>query len=186
MNIAIIAWGSLVWDPRNLKIKSNWSKGGPILKIEFSRVSKDGRLTLVIDPDHGAEVSTYFAQSCRIDLGDAIADLRDREGTVRKRIGYVDFKNDNNSQTKFTDHVDVFQIIREWCDNTKHDAAVWTALPSQFKEQTNMEFSVKNAISYLRSLPKSAKCNALKYIKKAPEEIITPVRDEIERLNYNI
>ena len=54
MRIAIIAWGSLVWDPRTLQIKGDWVASGPELDIEFSRVSKDGRLTLVIDPVNGS------------------------------------------------------------------------------------------------------------------------------------
>lgn len=186
MNIAILAWGSLVWDPRTLRIKNDWRNNGPKLEIEFSRVSKDGRLTLVVDPENGVEVSTYYAKSIRDDLGDAIADLRDREGTIRKRIGFVDLKNNKISQTEFTDHVDVFQTVEDWCNREEYDAAVWTALPSQFKEQTKMEFTVGNAISYLCGLPISAKNNAIEYLKKAPVGIATPVRKKIERIKYEI
>ncbi len=78
MKIAIIAWGSLVWDPRTLQIKEDWDNQGPSLNIELSRVSKDGRLTLVIDFLNGVEIKTYYAQSSRSDLGDAISDLRDK------------------------------------------------------------------------------------------------------------
>jgi hypothetical protein len=49
MNIAILGWGSLVWDQRVLPTESEWNSEGPRLPIEFSRVSQDGRLTLVID-----------------------------------------------------------------------------------------------------------------------------------------
>lgn len=48
--IAILAWGSLYWDKRTLAIQSEWNEDGPTLPIAFSRISKDGRLTLVIDP----------------------------------------------------------------------------------------------------------------------------------------
>lgn len=186
MKIAIIAWGSLVWDPRTLPIKGDWDNSGPELNIEFSRVSKDGRLTLVIDPDNGAEVKTYSAQSKRSDLGDAIADLRDREGTVRKRIGFIEVANNNSSKIEFNNQIDVFENIQALCKKSNYDAAVWTALPSQFKEQTSMDFSIDNALGYLRSLPKSAKENALEYIQKAPKEVVTPVRSEIEQLNYKL
>ncbi len=186
MKIAIIAWGSLVWDPRTLQIKGDWNNIGPMLNIEFSRVSKDGRLTLVIDPDNGEEVKTYFAESKRTDLGDAIADLRDREGTVRKRIGFVDLISGNDSKAEFADQVDVFTKIQDWCRSKGYDAAVWTALPSQFKDQTKLDFSVDNAIFYLQHLPKSARENALEYIRNAPQEIITPVRRKIEEFNYRL
>ncbi|PCJ86073.1 MAG: hypothetical protein COA54_09540 [Thiotrichaceae bacterium] len=186
MKIAIIAWGSLVWDPRTLQIKGNWDNNGPMLNIEFSRVSKDGRLTLVIDPNNGEEVKTYFAQSKRNDLGDAIADLRDREGTIKKQIGFVDVNSGNDSKAEFPDQIDVFQNIRNWCQSLNFDAAVWTSLPSQFKDQTKLDFSVDNAISYLKDLPKSARENALEYIRKAPKEIVTPVRKIIKEFNYDL
>jgi hypothetical protein len=160
MRIAIIAWGSLVSDPRTLQIKGNWDNQGPRLKIEFSRVSKDGRLTLVIDPLNGAEVNTY------------------------KRIGFVDTKNNRNSKSEFHNQVDVFEKMVTWCKDNNFDAAVWTALPSQFKDQTKMEFSVSNAIKYLDSLPKTARKNALNYINEAPKEVVTPVRQKVEQLNY--
>ena len=52
MNIAILGWGSLVPDPRGLPIADGWHQAGPVLPIEFSRISKDGQragcLTLVI------------------------------------------------------------------------------------------------------------------------------------------
>jgi hypothetical protein len=55
MKVLVLAWGSLVWDPGALRLASNWMEGGPVLPIEFSRISDDGRLTLVIDERHGVE-----------------------------------------------------------------------------------------------------------------------------------
>lgn len=54
MKIAILAWGSLIWDdnwPEFDKQRGEWLKDGPILPLEFSRVSasRDKALTLVID-----------------------------------------------------------------------------------------------------------------------------------------
>ena len=89
MKIAVLAWGSLVWDPRQLPYDGTWQRGGPILPIEFSRVARDARLTLVVDPNDGHDVVTRFTMSRRTDLGDAVADLRDREGTIRKWIGFT-------------------------------------------------------------------------------------------------
>ena len=186
MKIAVIAWGSIIGDPRGLKIQSDWDNKGPELEIEFSRVSKDCRLTLVIDPINGHKVKTYYAQSIREDLRDVIADLRDREGTIIKRIGYIDVCNGNSSKSEFPEQIDVFETIKKWCESVNYHAAVWTALPAQFKEQTNMDFSVDNVITYLKNLPLSARNNALNYIRKAPKEVKTPIRREIEQLNYSI
>ena len=53
MKIAILGWGSLIWQPKDLKFDANigWKEKGPILPIEFARISKDGRLALVITPN---------------------------------------------------------------------------------------------------------------------------------------
>jgi hypothetical protein len=74
MKIAILGWGSLVWDPASLKEHlegdGEFIQGGPKLPIEFSRISKDGRLTLVIDEHHGTPVPTRVATSRLSNLGD--------------------------------------------------------------------------------------------------------------------
>ena len=182
MKIAILGWGSLVWEPRNLSLKDCWTPCGPVLPLEFSRVSKDGRLTLVIDMKCGERVPTRYAVSSRTDLGDAIADLRDREGTVRKWIGFVNLASGIASKSEFPEQADVFGTIVEWCKKTDLKAAVWTALPAQFQAETCKAFTVENAIEYLRGLPKTAGDNAFEYIKKAPEEVVTPVRRRLKEL----
>ena len=64
MKIAVIGWGSLIWSKRDLEIEGDWIiGGGPVLPLEFSRVSKDGRLTLVIDHTNGVAVTTSYAIS---------------------------------------------------------------------------------------------------------------------------
>ena len=183
MNIAIIAWGSLVWDPRSFRIKGEWRNQGPRLEIELSRVAKDGRLTLAVDDNDGVEVQTYCAQSVRSDLGDAIADLRDREGTIRKRIGFFEANNGNCSISEFSDQIDIAGIMVAWCKAMGFEAAVWTALPPQFEEQTKTVFSVDNAVAYIKSLPLPARKTAFEYIEKAPRETVTPVRQKIEQLS---
>jgi hypothetical protein len=54
LKIVILGWVSLIWDPRGLPREGPWQEGGPIFPIEFSRVSNDCRLTLVIDPVDGS------------------------------------------------------------------------------------------------------------------------------------
>ena len=40
MKIAILAWGSLIWQPKELAYNKTfgWQKDGPILPIEFARI----------------------------------------------------------------------------------------------------------------------------------------------------
>jgi hypothetical protein len=93
MRIAVLGWGSLIWERRHLPITGDWQRSGPVLPIEFSRISRSGEragcLTLVIHEQHGANVPTRFALSLRTNLDDAIADLRTREGSSSDRIGYA-------------------------------------------------------------------------------------------------
>lgn len=56
MRIVIPGWGSLIWNPGNLAMTGEWQPDGPMLPVEFARVSTDGRLTLVIAPDVPAVV----------------------------------------------------------------------------------------------------------------------------------
>lgn len=179
MKIAILAWGSLVPDPRGLPISGEWKVGGPQLAVEFSRVSKDARLTLVLDLVYGVSVGTRWTLSRRVHIGDAIADLRDREGTVLKHIGFLNMNDGRRSSEDFPGHADVFTEIEVWLTQHELDAAVWTALPANFECQTTKRFSVDAAIEYLLCLPCSARRNALRYIAEAPEEVQTPVRARV-------
>ena len=93
MKIAILGWGSLVLDPRELPREGVWQYGGPEFRIEFSRVSQDCRLTLAIDNENGKLVSTRYVLSPRSDINDAISDLKLREGTIKKGDRRVTYGN---------------------------------------------------------------------------------------------
>jgi hypothetical protein len=176
MRIALVAWGSLIWDPRRLPIEGTWRSGGPRLPLEFSRVSKDGRLTLVIDYKNGAVVETYYAVSPRTDLDCAIADLTAREGTTTRHIGFVDSVGLKDLANGRAEHEKTCARIRSWIATTDFAAAVWTALDSNFESAVGRPFSVQNAIEYLEARPASVRELALNYFKNAPREIDTPLR----------
>ena len=179
MPIAILGWGSIIWDPRDLPHYGPWKRGGPKLPIEFSRVSNDCRLTLVIDIVAGAQCPTRFVLSPRSDVSDAAEDLRRREGTVQKHIGFYNKRTDQSSIEKYPQQVNIIDVLSQWCNEKRIDALVWTALPSNFKDETEVVFSVEAAITYLRGLPMSALENSLKYVRNAPEEVDTPLRRRI-------
>ena len=81
MEIAFLGWGSLIWDPRNLRTKGEWKNDGPSLPIEFMRLSSRRRITLVIYPGE-REVQTLWIKADFEDLDDAIDNLSTRESTV--------------------------------------------------------------------------------------------------------
>jgi hypothetical protein len=179
MKIAILGWGSLIWDPGQLPYKGSWLTGGPQLQIEFSRVSNDGRLTLVIDLNDGESVPTRYVKSTRTTLAEAIDDLRAREGSPASMIGFVDLFNNTRSKTQYPLHADVFDDVADWCKNATFDAVVWTALPPNFQDKIGQTFSVNNAITYLQGLQQPSQQTALDYIKNAPTEVDTPVRRKV-------
>ncbi len=177
MNIAILGWGSLIWNPKNLKVESRWYSEGPLLPIEFARISKDSRLTLVLCPD-AKNVQTLWAYSSYKDLEHAIENLQKREETPDpQKIGYVSIPTD----TRRCEVVPaIFNVIHIWATEKSIDAVIWTDLPQNFKEKTQMELNEENVIKYLRSLKGKKLSNAKKYIKKAPKQIATKLRRSIE------
>lgn len=172
MKIAILGWGSLIWQPKELKYDKafGWKQDGAFLPIEFARISKNGRLTLVITPN-GTKVKTSYALSDYRTIEEAVLDLAVREGSGRKSIGYYDktkkeFSNDN-FQYK--------ENIIKWIDQTDFDAVIWTNLGENWKEKTN------DRIEYLKSLKGETKSLAEEYIRKTPEQIKTDFRQKIEQ-----
>lgn len=177
MKIAILAWGSLVWDRRTLTVSGEACEGGPKLPIEFLRVSSDGRLTLVIDEKNGAVVPTRYYVSACTELSQAIANLQEREGMPKtENVGYVDVISGASSPVASAAHPAAVAAIREWATKNGFDAAVWTALPSNFEKKTQVAFSCDAAAQYVLTLPADKKAVAIEYVTKAPREVDTPVR----------
>jgi hypothetical protein len=183
----VLAWGSLVWDPRELKTAAKFAANGPLLPIEFCRISNDGRLTLAIDERFGALCKTYSAPSALENLDAARDDLCLREGMANARaIGFVEPASDRQSDFALENHPQVVATIAAWAESLGYDAAIWTALASNFDAwgKGGEPFSVSAALQYLETLEgeDSAKfAEALAYIRKAPPEVETPVRDEVAR-----
>jgi hypothetical protein len=184
MPIVILGWGSLIWDPRQLPREGIWERGGPTLPIEFSRVSRDARLTLVVDRTAGIDVVTRYVRSPRALIDDAIEDLATREGTPKNRIGFVDLSADRSSATSVTSHAQTCATVRAWAEVHGFNGVVWTALASNFREETGHDFSVETAIRYLQALPRTARSVALHYIRSAPDEVVTPVRTAIAAIPF--
>lgn len=173
MRIGVLGWGSLIWDSRGLPRLTRWRSGGPKLKIEFSRISSDGRLTLVIDPQNGVDVPTRYCESARRDLDDGLCDLCSREATVMNRIGFVDLTT-GESRCDVDDNAE--GAIGDWARTAGFDSVVWTDLPSNFEDRLGVPFSVAQAVDYLQSLPASTADQARNYIRRAPGEVETPLR----------
>ena len=183
----VLAWGSSVWDPRELKITSKFAPNGPLLPIEFCRISGDGRLTLAIDEDFGALCKTYSAPSALESLDAARDDLCLREGMADARaVGFVEPASGKQSDFAMESHPQVVATIGAWTESLGYNSAIWTALKSNFDEwgKGGEPFSVSAALQYLETLEgedPAKLAQALAYIRKAPPEVETPVREEVAK-----
>lgn len=180
MKIAVLAWGSLYWDPKQLSVTGDWFFDGPALPIEFARISNGGRLTLVIKPGFD-NVTTLYAVSAYDTLDMARENLRLREDTSNiTNIAFVNFGDDTKQVRPANEFV--IDILREWNRDKEFDAIIWSDFSPRFSDVHQQErFSLENVINYLQSLEEAAKNRALEYIRNAPKQITTRFRNEIEK-----
>lgn len=175
--IAVIGWGSLIWDLDDLapKVQGAWLMGaGPALPFEFSRVSPKRKhaLAVCLDPDHGAICRTNAILSARSNLRDAVEDLRARErAPAAEMIGAA--TADGALRARLPD---VGARVAAWCAAMGLAGAVWTDLESNFAEKTGRAFSVFGGVDYLKTLQGESLDEAVAYIENAPRATMTPLR----------
>jgi len=181
MKTAIIGWGSLIWDerPEFDEQHEGWQYDGPQLRLEFARVSESRKnaLTLVLCPQGGlCQVAYSFSR--RNDPDDAICDLRCREGTILKNIG---FYFADGSRRRACD-VESAKNIGVWALGKSIDVVVWTDLPCNFSEKSapKKPFTIENALAHIQSLDDEGKAKAAEYVWRAPQFISTPLRKVLQ------
>jgi len=175
LKVAIIGWGSLIWNPGNMNLVfEKWRNDGPKLPIEFARKSRDGRITLVIYERYldvpNLWVKTYWNLIEVKNLDEAIEILKERERTIKEYIGYV---SEDLKYEKM--HPKILEEIEQWRKSKELDGAVWTALPSNVNNTDEI-------ISYLQSLTGDTLNKAREYIEKTPKQIQTPLRKKFEEI----
>lgn len=167
MMIACLAWGSLVWDPRNLPIKLPWRKDGPLLPVEFARQSLNGRLTLVLTAN-AKSVPTLWCPMVASSIDEAREALRAREETTLANIGIYPSESAPPS-------------ISQWAAEKNLQGVVWTALPPRFENTPSRVPTVEEACNYLSALSGNARTLAEEYVRRTPIQIVTSYRVEFER-----
>ncbi|QPH55314.1 hypothetical protein [Pontivivens ytuae] len=175
MKIAILGWGSLIWDIENLEphVAGDWHmRGGPELPMEFSRISPKRKMGLVVclDPQHGAACPTHAIRSTRARLTDAVSDLARRERAPEDLIGRC---TQDGAHGRLPE---VNEAVMAWCRMSGHDGAVWTDLEPNFLLSRGVPFSVKRGMDYLRTLEGESLAEAHRYIEEAPSTTMTPLR----------
>ena len=172
--IAILGWGSLVWDPGALSIHRQWHTDGPYARAEFVRQSNNGRLTLVLL--QGAEpVRSLWATFAGSDLTQAREDLCTREGIPPKNL-----KKHIGSWSRGDANPACVLDLEPWASARGIESVVWTALPPKFGGVDGTSPTVDQAVSYLASLTGPARDLAEQYIRRAPPQVDTFYRRRIE------
>jgi hypothetical protein len=175
MRIAVLAWGSLVWQPRNahgeVLVAGPWRCDGPGLPVEFARISADGRLTLILVPDYPHRSQVLWAPSAFDDVASARENLARRE--TRAPIDMI--HGVTNAGVPFgSPPSGIREVISVWSSNRSFDAVIWTGLGPG--ERWNRGFEANAAVEYVAGLSGEARRRAVEYIRRAPEQIDTPVR----------
>lgn len=178
MKIACLGWGSLIWRPENLLIQRHWFQDGPMLPIEYTRQSKDGRLTLVLTPGMTA-VRSLWAVMATEELEKAKTSLQIREGigdpNKNKYIGSI------RRDTQVPNESEIVQIIRSWMNTLQMDAVIWTNLPPRFNGNDDQIPTLHEATKYLIGLDINTQSTAEQYIRKTPQQIDTSYRRDFEK-----
>jgi len=174
MSIVCLAWGSLVWDPRNLPVVSEWFHDGPLLPIEFCRQSADGRITLVITSD-ARPLPVFFAELGVKSVDEALSVLAAREGISGQNI-YRSVGHWRPNGCSGHDHAD---IVGQWASERGLDGVVWTALNPKFQNEYRTP-SGDEVVRYLRELKGPSRGEAERYVKRTPQQIRTDYRHLIE------
>lgn len=181
LRVGCLAWGSLVWDPRTLPCGGPFREDGPRLPIEFSRVAKDGRVTLVIDPTAGT-IQTLWVP-LRVDtLDEAIRELGLREKIKRaywpQWVG-VDIPSGPSFNQGEIDPT-IRESIAVWLEDQALDAVLWTALPTRGPEGEPERPSFEVLLSHLKTLDSAASLRAEEYIRRTPTSVRTANRAGFE------
>lgn len=174
--LACLGWGSLIWDPRDLPIEGEWQNDGPHLPVEFSRVSTDGRLTLVVTRN-AALVQVLWASLAVASLDDGIRALAEREGIPERSIGHsVGVWSIQHSST----HNEA-NSIGEWGRDRELEGVIWTALKPGFPNSRGQSLTRDQAIAHVNQLDGETRRRAEEYIQRTPSQVSTRYRPALER-----
>jgi len=174
MKIAVLGCGSLIWNYGSLQINDDqWHAGGPLLPVEFARISGGSRLTLVIKPGW-QEVNTLFAISGFDNLDEAVENLWVREGAGTGRVGFYNFLNGENHLSQANQAI--VPALISWGKNSGTDAVIWTDLPPNFTDKTGLAYNHSGITTFFTGLNENESSSARIYVENAPLQVDTRFR----------
>lgn len=191
MTIACLGWGSLIWDPGELEIEKTdpaekaWAPDGPLLPVEFARHSLGHRLTLVLVP--GRQTSPVLWSPLLIEDLEAakrnlaIRECRRRDGRppkeetvqnfIREWCGYWTADRSRGSCN---------ELIDSWAREKDLQGVIWTDFPPRSSDTDSRVPTSGEVLHLLGNLTDRERENAMNYIRRAPRQIATEYRNQIE------
>ncbi len=174
--IVCLGWGSLVWRPKALPVEGSWHPDGPRLPVEFTRVSRYERLTLVITK--GAPlVPVLWSRLAVATLDQGMGALARREGVkppnIPRSIGVWSIRRSSG-------HAEA-KGIGAWARERGIEAVIWTALQPGRPSSRGRALTCQEALAHLRGLKGRRRACAEHYIRQTPAQIKTPYRAAIEK-----
>ncbi len=184
MRIAVLAWGSLVWQPANrhgaLLVEGPWRTDGPRFPIEFARISSDGRLTLAVLSGYPHRSTVLWSLSSYSRIGDAVANLARREtrsppdsihGVDRVGVSIAD------------PDPEAADTASRWLEGRDDlDAAIWSGLPPGDGWDPCGGFSPDAALAYASQLSGEVRRRTEEYVRRAPPQIDPPLRGPLQQV----
>lgn len=175
MKIACLGWGSLIWNPGSLPIQRQWFHDGPMVKVEFTRKSSDGRITLALTPDV-TSVRSLWAVMDSEEMEIAKESLRARE-----KVNYKKYPNGIGTWKIGEPNPEMISGLAEWVASKSIGGVIWTALSPEFDDIKNIP-SEEQIVEYLQSRTGRERESAKEYVERAPEQIDTSYRRRIEAM----
>ena len=171
--IACLGWGSLIWRPGALPVRRVWHTDGPLVRVEFARQSKDGRVTLVLH-DAAEPVRSLWALMTVADVDVARRKLAEREGIPSERV-----ETSTGHCSRGDQGSPCILKIDTWAECRGIDHVIWTKLRPRWNGQEECPSS-ETVVEYLADLRGPTRDCAEEYIRRAPRQIDTEYRRSIE------
>ena len=152
---------------------------GPILPVEFARISQDGRLTLVVLPGYEHQCKVSWITSQHLTVEDAVTNLAAREG-INPEHATSSIHGVLATGDRLGNVLDeVADPVRTWMNTEPNlHASIWTGLGegTRWQEHGYDGFTVDNALDYLSGLRGDMRRSNAEYFAKALRSIRTPVQ----------
>lgn len=177
-NICVLGFGSLLEHQYSsntcaeLQISTPFAPTNFTLPIRLSYIvqkNKSGeKICLSIDPEANTREPVYYAVHKYKSLSAAVRNLREREDTKTKNIGYLNMTNNRYR----CDCKGILNDIREFCKKNYFDAAIWTDTPPNFKFiKKSPDHQSIQIQKYLKNRPRALR-NTQAYLRLLPSKIL--------------